>query len=249
MQRRTAFTLIELIVVIIIIALLTALLLPAIRAARETAKGARCVNYLRQIGLSYHNYHDTHGPFPPAYHIDEAERPLYSWRVNILPFVEQQKLYDIFHLDESWDSGHNQALFENRPWIYACPQQHHFKGRPGDCPYGMIVGPNTISNGPNAVTIPEITDGTSNTILVAETRKNMPWSSPTDISFASLAMGVLKRNDSRALENGISSRHRKEETAVVFADGSVRMLSPKIKPEILQALATINGGEKVDSEW
>ena len=249
MQRRTAFTLIELIVVIGIISLLLALLWPGIRAAKEAPRRMTCQNHLKQIAIGCHNYHITHGSFPSAYAINEEERPLYSWRVNILPFIEQQKLYDIFHLDESWDSGHNQALFENRSVIYACPQQYRFEGQPGDCPYGMIVGPNTISSGPNAVTISKVTDGLANTIIVAETRKNIPWPSPTDISFASLAMGVLKRNDSRALEDGISSRHRKEETAVVFADGSVRMLSSKIKPEILQALATINGGEKVDGEW
>lgn len=246
MKNRNAFTLIELIVVIVIVALLIAMLLPAINAGKGVARKMQCVNHLKQIGIGFHNYHDTRGSLPPAFAVDNEEEPLYGWRVHILPFIEQQTLYDLFHLDEAWDGNHNATLFEKRPSIYTCPQQYRFQGQAGDCPYGMIVGPNTISDGPHAIKLSDITDGTSNTILVAETRRNIPWPSAIDISFESLNWGILKRNDPKALENGICSRHQTEDATTAFADGSVRIIPANIKPEILKALATINDGEKIE---
>ena len=68
-----------------------------------------------------HNYHDTYGTFPPAATTDGADKPLLSWRVAILPFLEQQPLYEQFHLDEPWDSPHNKTLIEQMPQVYAIP--------------------------------------------------------------------------------------------------------------------------------
>lgn len=244
--HRKAFTLIELIVVIVLILAMIAMLLPAIHSGKGMARKMQCANHLKQITLAFHNYHDNQGSFPPAYIIDHENLPLYSWRVALLPFVEMQNLYDQFRLEETWDSEHNIVLFEQRPTSYQCPRQYRFEGQPGDCPYAMIIGQVTISDGPNAIKLSEITDGTPNTILVAETRKHIPWSSPTDISFDSLGMGVMNQNDPKALLDGICSRHKTAGVNVAFADGSVRVVSPQIKPEMLQFMATINGGEKID---
>ena len=186
MRHRTAFTLIELLVVIGICSLLFAMLWPAVNAAKQAQRRSDCTYHLKQISIGFHNYHDTCGLLPSAYVTDEEGQPLYSWRISILPFVEQQNLHKVFRLDEAWNGEHNLTLFDQRPSIYTCPQQYRFEGQPGDCPYGMIVGPHTVSDGPRAVKLAEITDGTSNTILVAETRKHIPWSSPTDISFERL---------------------------------------------------------------
>ncbi len=90
---RNGFTLIELLVVIAIIAVLIALLLPAVQAAREAARRAQCVNNLKQIGLAMHNYHDTNGSLPPG-----IKGCCYgSWQVFILPWVEQQALFNSFN--------------------------------------------------------------------------------------------------------------------------------------------------------
>ena len=109
-RPKRAFTLIELLVVIAIIAVLIALLLPAVQAAREAARRSQCVNNLKQIGLAMHNYHAQQNKFPGAAITNKQGKPLLSWRVAILPLLDQQGLYEKFKLDEPWDSPHNRAL-------------------------------------------------------------------------------------------------------------------------------------------
>ncbi|MFG0295400.1 MAG: DUF1559 domain-containing protein, partial [Maioricimonas sp. JB045] len=102
-SRRRGFTLIELLVVIAIIAILVALLLPAVQQAREAARRSQCKNNLKQIGLALHNYHDTHGSFPPGYiaryvsATDPASAetgPGFAWGTMILPFLDQSPTYN-----------------------------------------------------------------------------------------------------------------------------------------------------------
>ncbi len=101
-QPRPAFTLIELLVVIAIIAILVALLLPAVQQAREAARRSSCKNNLKQIGLAMHNYHDTHRTFPYGVrHAGDssAMHERETWMQQLLPFVEQAPLYDIYSAD------------------------------------------------------------------------------------------------------------------------------------------------------
>jgi prepilin-type N-terminal cleavage/methylation domain-containing protein/prepilin-type processing-associated H-X9-DG protein len=100
---RTGFTLVELLVVIAIIGILIALLLPAVQAAREAARRSQCSNNLKQVVLALHNYHDTHKVFPPQVVWGPGKAPYtlpyhHTWLVMILPFIEQQPLYDSTNL-------------------------------------------------------------------------------------------------------------------------------------------------------
>ena len=94
---RPAFTLVELLVVIAIIGILIALLLPAVQAAREAARRAQCSNNLKQIGLGLHNYHDVNRTFPFAFMVDDTTLNVQVWGTRILPYIEQNALYQNYH--------------------------------------------------------------------------------------------------------------------------------------------------------
>ena len=87
----------------------------------DAARRAQSMNNLKQFALAMHNYHDTNGKFPAASSFDKDGKPLLSWRVHVLPYLEQAELYKQFHLDEPWDSEHNKKLIEKMPNVLASP--------------------------------------------------------------------------------------------------------------------------------
>jgi prepilin-type processing-associated H-X9-DG protein len=218
---------------------LVALLLPAVQAAREAARRAQCSNNLKQIAIALHNYHDTFKAFPPAYTVDANGKPLHSWRTLILPFVEQQNLYSQIDLNEPWDSPKNQAFNRVVLPVYHCPSDPTGT----DCSYVAIVGPRCAFQGPNGVSIMQIKDGTSNTMMVAEVSgRTQSWMEPVDLDATKLTYAI----------NGgpteISSKHPGGAN-VSFADGSVRFISQGIDRKVLEATTTIDGGESVQLNY
>ena len=138
------------------------------RPARQAAIRSQCVNNEKQIGLAIHNYIAGHDSFPPAYTADKAGKPLLSWRVLILPYIEQDALYKEFHLDEPWDSPHNKALIAKMPATYRCPGESDDLAGQGKTRYLAPRGKATIFPGAETVKLRDVTDGTSNTIMVVE---------------------------------------------------------------------------------
>ena len=213
-------------------AVLIALLLPAVQAAREAARRAQCVNNLKQIALAMHNYESTNGCFPPAATFDADGKPLLSWRVILLPFLEEQSLYNQFHLDEPWDSPHNLALAASMPHVFTCPSQPPV---PNQTTYAVVVDPHSMFTGKaEGVRIASITDGTSNTLLVTESISPVPWTQPE---------GLTLESSSPLFDMG--SKHPGGWN-VVMADGSVRFFrSAQVNEQLLKALVTRDGNEVV----
>ena len=111
------------------------LMFPAVGAAREAARRAQCTNNLKQIGLAMHNYVAAHNNAFPAPALPGKDgKPALSWRVALLPYLEQQSLYDRFHLDEPWDSPHNKALIKEMPAVFTCPEPGRRRAGDDDLP-------------------------------------------------------------------------------------------------------------------
>ncbi len=215
---------------------LVGLLLPAVQSAREAARRAQCTNNLKQIGLAMHNYVSANNTFPPPAITDKDGKPLLSWRVAILPYIEQQTLYDRFKLDEPWDSPHNKALIKEMPTTYLCPSRTNAEA--GTTTYRVFVGKGALFEEGEGLGIQNVTDGTSNTIMVVESKDAVPWSKPDDLKFDMAAKPSL---------NGAASSHPGGFNAA-FADGSVRFIKNAVNLITFKALITRASGEVVSSD-
>ena len=216
------------------------------QAAAQVAPDPRvqavgCVNNENRIGLAIRLYIARHDSFPPAFSRDKAGKPLLSWRVLILPYLDQGALYDEFHLDEPWHSPHNKALVAKMPATYRCPSQS-VDLRQGKTRYLAARGKATIFPGTEIVKLRDVTDSASNTIMVVDAgdANAVIWTKPDDweVDPEPNTNGVFNSHAAR-FDNG---------TYFVFADGSVRFLHETISPRLFRALLTRNGGEVLTSQ-
>ena len=209
-----------------------ALLLPAVQAAREAARRTSAANNLKQIAIAMHNYHDTYRKFPPRANLSPDGKPLLSWRVHILPYIEQDQLYRQFKLDEPWDSEHNKKLIDKMPVTYRLPSAPANTTKTN---YLMITGKGTLYEKYDGVTIAAIVDGTSNTLMAVEVNNDraVTWTKPDDYEV----------NFDKPLDGLLGIRPGGFQAA--FIDGSVRFISQTIDQVTLKALYTRAGGEVV----
>lgn len=219
-----------------IVGVQVALLLPAIQAAREAARRAQCMNHLKQIMLAIHIYHDTHNGLPPFYTVDKNGKPLHSWRVLLLPYMEQLTLYQAIRLDEPWDSEYNSQFHDQMPAVFGCPSGLN----PKECVYAVLANevlvPAKDAASRQGPTFSKIADGTSNTVAVVEVCEPFCWMDPTaDITLEDFVIGI---NQGRA-----GSVHPGGCNAAMF-DGSVRFLSDTLDEETLRALGDCNDGKQ-----
>ncbi len=211
---------------------------PLVKWMKEQAPVITDSNNLKQIGLAFHNYHDTFGHFPQQANYDKDGKPLLSWRVHILPYLDEGALYRQFKLDEPWDSPHNKKLLAKMPKVYA--RVTGGAAEPGLTQYQGFVArgkrPGTaLVVHPYKVAIRDITDGTSNTFLVAESSKAVPWTKPEDIGVDE--MGVPKLGG-----------QFKGFFQAVMCDGSVRKIQTTTSEKTLRAYITRSGREPIPKD-
>jgi len=240
---RNPFTFFKFLAGIAVIGVVIALLLPAVPASRESARRMSCSNNLKQIGLAFHTYHDKYGHFPPAFTVDEDGKPLHSWRVLILPYIEQSALFEKIRLVEPWDSEHNRQFHAEAPRIFQCPSNsrghsdfqcptclHNQVAVPGGTSYSVIVGEETAFTGSQPKGLKDMTDGPSNTIVLVERRSPVNWMDPlSEIPFETACKGI------NVDAMGISSYHP-ECANVAYGDGSVEYLSNTTNSETLRKM-------------
>jgi hypothetical protein len=204
------------------------LLIPAVSKVELASSRAQSANNLKQLALAMHNYHDTYGAFPAAAICDKNGKPLLSWRVAILPFIEQDNLYKQFHLDEPWDSEHNKKLLVQVK-TFSLPNVT----KPGetDTYFRVFYSNSALFDLRKGVKISQILDGTSNTIMIAEASEGVPWTKPDELEY----------DPNKPLPK--LGKQNPETFLVAMADGSVRTISKKISEKTLRAAITRDGGE------
>ena len=207
------------------------LLLPAVQGSREAARRTRSINNLKQIGLALHNYHAVHNHFPPPVLVGPDGKTTHSWRVAILPYVDASDLYNEYKLDEPWDSENNLKVLKQMPTVFRHPNEP--EGSTVAC-YFALTGSNTaFGEGGEGTPIRDITDGSSNTLMVVEARRDIPWTKPDDIPYDA-GQPVPKFG---GFQPGI--------WLTELADGSVRTIAEAIDEKTVRALITRNGGERL----
>ncbi len=210
--------------------ILIALLLPAVQAARTAARRTQSSNNLRQIGLALHNYHDTFKTFPPAYIPNDDGSPRTSWRTMILPFVDEQGLFDYYDFDVDWDDPANALARNTQIQHYQSP---HAVSRPNATNYFVITGSGTMFDGATPCRIAKITDGTSNTVMAIEVvGHDVEWSQPADVPIDGLDQLLA----SGAFSGAAGTFN------VLMADGSVRAMSIAEAQANLKSMALISDG-------
>lgn len=209
---------------------LISLLLPAVQAAREAARRTSSANNLKQIGLAMYLYHDVHTKFPGDITSDDGT-PLLSWRVAILPFIEQTQLYEQFKLDEPWDSPNNLPLMKQMPAVFVHPG---ISTKEAQTVYQRPTGEG-LPDASQERSMRDFIDGLSNTILVLETPgdRAVQWTRPDDIELpADNPLQPLTEN-------------RKGGFHALFGDGAVNFLSESLDPAFFKTLLTYAGREPV----
>ncbi|MCL2304119.1 MAG: DUF1559 domain-containing protein [Planctomycetaceae bacterium] len=213
----------------------------SILGSRQAARRMDCVNKMKTLAIAVHNYHDAQGCLPPPYSADSGGKPLHSWRVLLLPYMEELALYEAIRKDEPWDSEYNKQFHDKMPVVFRCEENKLGYMKSGTT-YFMVVGGETFGQPPQQdgkkYTFHRIIDGTSNTIGFVEGKEPVCWMAPVDIPQEIAYQGV-NRSD-----QGIGSFHQTGANCT-FIDGSVHFLSNSVDPKTLKALLTIAGGESV----
>ncbi|WP_339728221.1 M56 family metallopeptidase [uncultured Gimesia sp.] len=241
---------------------LVAALMPAITQAQKASIRTRSRNNVKQIMLALHKFHDKHKHFPSAVLLGPDGKTPYSWRVALLPFLDQQILYDEYNKNEPWNSEHNKKVLAKMPVVYRCPADNGAEnytsyfgvvgqntmfgktgqlGKPG--PFGGALAAGTDSRGVDnlagssldGVRLRDIVDGTSNTIAVVETKREIPWTKPEDLTYDGKKLPKL----GGFYQGGFF---------VGRCDGAVLFTDQNIDQNILRNLFLINDRNQLDPQ-
>jgi len=188
---------------------------------------------MRQIGLALHNYHWTYHTLPLGAIISESGIPEHSWQTLILPFLDQTFLFKQIDLKKPWNDPANQEAFQHEIPVYLSPKSK-MKFSPEGYALSHFVGNQLVLKPGTNISLEDIRDGTSNTILAMEIAENFkPWGDPTSLTEPIKVIGP----DKKTPDSGGSF--------ILLGDGTVRYISKDVDPAVLKALSTPAGGDEV----
>ena len=228
---RLGISLIQLLGILGVLFVIVAMFLPIRRDVREAARRSSCRNNLKQIGIALHAYAAAQGGFPPPFIVDAESRRLHSWRTLLLPYLDQQALYDSIDLTKPWNDPANATAAGTEVDVYKCPSA---KLQKFNTTYLGIVGKEAAFHPERSRLAAEFSDGISATALIVDVTaaEAVHWMAPQDIS----ASELLERS-------AIDGEQHEGVFSCLTGDGRI-ISGPKTTPfEQLQAVITIAGND------
>ena len=219
------------------------LLLPAVQKVRAAAGRSQSSNNLKQIGLAVHNYESAYGHLPTDI-VDKNGKAILSWRVAILPFLEQDNLYRNMKMDEPWDSDNNSKWSKAVIKTYLSPLDPNVVNGLGKDGYGTtnylgVKGPGAGFESGKKLKFTDFTDGLSNTVIVVESADAVAWAKPGDYPF-----------DPKKPLPKLNAVGKNDVCQMLLGDGSVRAVNVKaVSEKTLKAAFTRGGGEVLGADW
>jgi hypothetical protein len=226
-------------------------MLPQLCGPRWVWTSSECSSRMKTIALAAHDYHYRNGTLPPHNQANDGASPGLSWRIMLLPFLEQDTLYKKFDLQSDWQSAANRPLANVTVREFRCPAERN--NRNNETSYVAITGDDTCWPTSNPISFANIKDGTSYTVLFTETHDSgILWPEPRDLEYDKLDWRIHGTPG-----NSISSSHgpyvqyfdgsrkltRRTSVNVALADGSVLRLSLDVDPEVLKQMANRRDGQ------
>lgn len=203
---------------------------PLVDLSTHSVRRSKSTNQLKRVGIAMHTYADVFKHFPPPAITDAEGRPLLSWRVVILPYIEQESLYKQFHLKEPWDSEHNRKLLDRMPDVY----RSFASSAPQDrTSFVVATGAGSVFEGTHGTGFRDITDGSANTLMVfeADDEQAVIWTKPDDYKF-----------DPEHPSAGFTSPYP-DGRLLLYCDGSVHFIRQKLDDETIRRLILRNDGK------
>lgn len=231
--RATWATALGIIVGLAIIFVAVDVLIPWFRGAMRNARLNDCHGYTKQISLAILNYADVHGHFPPAYTTDAAGNRLHSWRTLLLPYIEQQELFDSIDFSKPWNDPVNAVAFNAKDVFPQCPALPKEVASAGNLTtYLAIVTPNSVIRAGTPTPSADLEASSSTVMFVdAPPDKAVHWMSPYDA------------DETLLLELGLNSKPRSQHPGDImmsgFADGHSQLLTPNLDEAARRALITV----------
>ena len=235
---------------VVVAALLVVAFVRLVHNAREQARESVCNAHLYKMVFAMREYHEQHGRLPPPYVVDEAGRPMHSWRVLLLPYLGYNELYSQYNFEEPWNGPNNSKLKNKMPDIYRCPnvsESNSFQTN-----YFVVVGASTAFPANQSVAIENFAGATDGELIITDD----PTTTALVIESATRTTNWLEPNDivlEEVLENGEFERMLDEcpdpaGIGVVFADGKYFRISSRPSAEDLRSMWIIQGGEFLDRD-
>ena len=220
------------IIVVLVAAIAAILFLP--RSTNCPGRREVCTYNLSMIEVALEQYRRTHGRFPPAIVSDKNGRPMHSWRVLILPFLDNGALLDKYDLREPWDGPSNKKLAKYRPSVYVCPSDPAAQESPTMASYLAVVGPGTAWS-EHSDRSDLSSDGEKRILLAEVADSGINWMEPRDLTRDEVLRGI-----NRSGGRGISSPHV-DGANVTFTNGHVEFLPSSTSSQSLRELLTGKG--------